>query len=252
MGLTAAVITWNEERNIERCLQGLAFADEIVVVDSLSTDRTVEIARRFTDKIVPREFSGFSEQKTAALELASQEWALFVDADEVVTERLATAIQDAMADGRFDAYRIPRLTGFLGREMRHCGWYPDYQLRLARREKARFPERLVHETMVIDGPVGTLKPDLLHNSYPNMEEYARKMVLYAKAAAQQKRRDGCRFGFADLIFKPGLAFVKMYVVKQGFRDGLRGFVLSVLTACSTALRYAMLLELDRDERGKPR
>ena len=262
MGLSVLVITRNEESNIERCLQGLAFADEIIVVDSFSTDRTVEIAKRYTDKVTQRQFRGFSEQKSAALGLATQEWVLSVDADEVVTEKLAAAIQDAIGDSlpfqgragerskvnrKCDGYRIPRLTTFLGREMRHCGWYPDCQLRLARRDKAAFPSRLVHETMVVDGPVGTLEPDLVHHSYPSLAEYVRKMVLYAQAAARQKQLDGRRFRPVDPLFKPGFAFLKMYVWKQGFRDGLHGLVLSVLTACSTALRYAMLWELGRRE-----
>ncbi len=245
MGLTACVITLDEERNIARCLESLSFADEIVVVDSFSTDRTVELARRFTDRIVRREFVGYSEQKNAALELATQEWVLIVDADEVVTEELAAAVRCAIESDKFAGYRMPRLTEFLGREMRHCGWYPDFQMRLARREKAHFPTRLVHETMVVDGPVGSLRPDLTHHSYPSLADYTRKMVSYARAAAQQKQIDGGRFRLTDLMLRPGLAFVRMYIWKQGFRDGLHGLVLSVLTACSTALRYAMLWELDR-------
>jgi len=247
MGLSALVIAYNEEDNIERCLEGLAFADEIVVVDSFSTDRSVELAKRFTDKVVQREFRGFSEQKNAAIELATQDWVLFVDADEVVTEDLAAAIRDAIESDKFNGYRVPRRTTFLGREMRHCGWYPDHQLRLARKDKARFPARLVHETMVVEGTVGTLKPDLIHHSYPSLADYTRKMLLYARAAARQKQLDGRRFRVTDLLLKPGLSFVKMYVWEQGYRDGLHGFVLSVLTACSTALRYAMLWEFKRQE-----
>jgi len=250
MGLTACVITLDEELNIEGCLASLWFADEIVVVDSFSTDRTVEIARRFTDKIVQRELLGFSEQKNAALELATQEWVLFIDADEVVSEQLAAAIRDAVESDKFAGYRMPRLTTFVGREMRHCGWYPDHQLRLARRGKASFPARLVHETMVVDGPVGVLKPDLIHHSYPSLADYTRKMLLYSRAAARQKQLDGRRFSMTDLLVKPGLAFVKMYMWEQGFRDGLHGLVLSVLTACSTALRYAMLWEIESTEEGK--
>ncbi len=249
MSITACVITLNEEHNIEACLSGLAFADEIVLVDSLSTDGTVELARKFTDKIVLREFRGFSEQKTAALEMATGDWVLFVDADEVVTPELALAIIDAVASGRYDAYRMPRRTSFLGREIRYCGWYPDYQLRLVRREKARFPERLVHETMEIDGPIGSLKPALIHNCDPTLDDYFRKMVLYARAAAMQKQLDGRTFRIGDILFTPALRFLKMYVVKQGYRDGMHGLVLSVLTACSTALRYAMLWDLDKHGRA---
>ena len=247
MGVCAVVITLNEEATIERCLSSLSFADEIVVVDSHSTDLTVELARRFTDKVVLREFAGFSDQKTAALELANQEWVLFIDADEIVTDELAAAMREALVKGEFDAYRMPRLTSFLGREMRHCGWYPDYQVRLARKATVSFPPRLVHETMEVDGTVGTLKPDLIHFSYVTIDDYVRKMVPYARSAARQKFSEGRRFRASDLLFNPTLRFLKMYLLQQGFRDGLHGFVLSVLTACSSALRYAMLWEMSMRE-----
>lgn len=249
MSITACVITLNEEHNIEACLSGLAFADEIVLVDSLSTDATVELARKFTDKIVLREFKGFSEQKTAALEMATGDWVFFVDADEIVTPELALAITDAAASGRYEAYRMPRRTSFLGREMQYCGWYPDYQLRLVRRDKARFPERLVHERMDVDGPIGTLKPALIHNSYPTLDDYFRKMVIYARAAAMQKHLEGRAFRIRDVLFSPVIGFLRMYVVKQGYRDGIHGLMLSVLTACSTALRYATLWDIDKRGRA---
>lgn len=243
LGLSAVVITLNEEKNIERCLEALGFADEIVVLDSLSTDQTVAIARRYTDKISEREFTGYSEQKTAAMEMASQEWVLLVDADEVVPEDLAREITSTLASAECDGYWMPRSTYFLGKLIRHCGWYPDYQLRLARRSKARFPARLVHETLEVDDRCGKLKNALLHYSYPSMDEYARKMVSYARAGARQKMLDGGRFRLSDLVFRPALAFLRMYIMKQGFRDGLHGFLLCTLTACSTALRYAMLWEM---------
>ena len=243
VSISAAVITLNEEANIERCLRGLSFADEIVVVDSLSTDRTVEIAREFTDKVISREFTGFSDQKSAAMELAGSEWVLFIDADEVVGDKLGAEIRKAVQSEGFDGYWIPRATYFLGKRIRHCGWYPDYQLRLARKSKARYPERLVHETLEVQGPCGRLKNDLIHYSYKSMDDYARKMVSYARAAARQKTLEGRKFSLADLALNPGLTFLKMYVVKRGFLDGLHGFVLSVLTACSSAVRYAMLWEM---------
>ena len=137
MELSAVVITWNEEKNIERCLEALRFCDEIVVVDSMSTDRTVEIASRHTDKVSLREFTGFSDQKSAAVALASGDWVLAVDADEIVSTELAGEIRDVIRHPEFDAYRIPRLSYFLGKAIRRCGWYPDYQLRLVRREKAQ-------------------------------------------------------------------------------------------------------------------
>lgn len=249
MSLSAVVITCNEENNIERCLQSLTFADEIVVLDSFSTDRTVELARRYTENVTQREFAGFGEQWAAALALATREWVLVVAADEVVTDELANQVASAVERGDRDGYRMPRLTEFVGRKMRRCGWYPDYQLRLARRSKASFPDRLVHESMQVDGQIGTLSGDLLHYSYPDLDEYARKMAAYARAAARQKMREGRRFRITDLIFAPPFAFFKTYVLRQGFREGWHGFVLSLLIGASTALRYSMLWEMTRQERS---
>ena len=245
VGLSAVVITLNEEKNIDACLRGLAFADEIVVVDSFSTDRTVEIARQHTDKVSSRHFTGFSDQKSAAIELAQNDWILIVDADEVVTGDLAAEIQAAVKNGDCDAYRIPRLSYFLGRPIRHCGWYPDYQLRLARRGTAHFADRLVHETLETDRKCGTFKHDLIHYTYRDMDDVVRKTVSYSRAGALQKVRQGTRCRLSDLLFRPGLAFLKKYVLKQGFRDGLHGFILSGLGAYEVFLKYAILWDITR-------
>lgn len=245
MSISAVIITLNEEVHIERCLKSLQFADEIVVLDSYSTDRTVEIARKYTDKVSFREFRGFGEQKAAALDLASCEWLLFVDADEVVSEGMASEICEVIEHGSCDGYRSPRLTYFLGRAMRYCGWYPDYQLRLAKKCKARMPERLVHEHLEVDGIIGTLRSPLIHYSYANMAVYTRKMFHYARAAAEQKQREGRKSRLSDLLFRPCFTFVKMYLLKQGFRDGLHGFILSGLSASSVFLRYVMLWDMSR-------
>ena len=242
MKLSAVVITLNEEPNIERCLGSLGFADEIVVLDSFSTDRTVEIAGRFTDKVSQREFSGYSDQKNAAMEIASNEWVLIVDADEVVTAELAAEVRKAVESDKYVAYRMPRLTHFLGKPIRHCGWYPDYVTRLMRKSKARFADRLVHETPTVDGPIGALSSDLIHYSYRDLDDLGRKMIAYSRAAARQKLLDGERFSLGALVFAPGLTFLKKYIIKQGYRDGLRGFIVCALSQFGVFLRYAMLWE----------
>ncbi len=243
MALSAVVITYNEEKNIDRCLGALAFADEIVVLDSGSTDRTVEIARRHTSNVSSRPFTGFSDQKSAAIELAVGEWILLVDADEVVTAELSTEIQDAVRMGDFHAYRMPRRSYFLGRPIRGCGWYPDYQLRLARKDTARLEDRLVHETLEIKGKCGTLSNDLIHYSYEDMQDATRKTMHYSHAGALQKIADGDRFRLTDLLLRPGFAFLRKYIMKRGFVDGLHGFILSVLTAYSVFLKYAILWDM---------
>lgn len=249
MGLSAVIIVFNEEANIEECLQNLSFVDEIVIVDSFSTDRTLEIARKYTDKIVQREFKGFSDQRNAALELAQHEWVLIIDADEKVTDSLAVEIKDAISKGEYDSYKMPRLTWFCSKPIRHCGWYPDYQVRVVRKSKLSFPPRLVHEKILVDGSCGVLKNDLLHYSYRNTNDYTRKMVQYSRKAADQKILDGYKFRMSDLVFRPVLAFFKFYILRQGFRDGLHGFILSGLSASSIFLRYAMLWDKTRGKKG---
>jgi glycosyltransferase involved in cell wall biosynthesis len=248
MGLSALVITLNEEANIRECLEGLKFADEVIVVDCFSTDATVAIARECGARVEQREFKGYSDQRNYSISLATQEWILIVDADERVGAELGAEIRNAAEQAGHDAYRMPRLTEFLGRPMRRCGWYPDYQLRLARKSRVRMPDRLVHETLETDGSVGTLESDLLHFSYRTMEDYSRKMVAYARAAAKQKAADGRKFSWADLAFNPGLTFLKMYIVKGGCLEGIRGLMLSALTAASSALRYAYLWEYTDDKK----
>ena len=243
------MITHNEERNIESCLSSLRFADEIVVLDSFSTDRTVEIARAFTDKVSQREFKGFSDQKNAAIDLASNDWVFIVDADEVVSPELADEITSAVESDEFVAYRMPRLTYFIGKPIRHCGWYPDHIVRLARRSKSRFGDRLVHESLVVNGPIGMLSNDLVHYSYRDLDDMVRKIGQYSRAAARQKLSEGKRFRLSDLLIAPGLTFLKKYVLKQGYRDGMRGFMICALNQFSVFLRYAMLWELSvRKER----
>jgi glycosyltransferase involved in cell wall biosynthesis len=243
MGISALVLTYNDEQRIERCLRGVAFADELIVVDSFSTDRTVEIARRFGAVVSAREFTGFSDQWNAAIAQATQDWILIVGSDEVVPDELAAEIKEAVRSSHYAGYSMPRLTYFLGRPIRHCGWYPDYQLRLARRSVSRIPNRLVHETLEVEGKVGRLKNALMHYSFPTIESFCIKMVRYAKAAAQQKMVEGRRFRLADIVFTPGLTFLKMYVSKLGFLDGFRGLLVCALSSVSVLLRYATLWEL---------
>lgn len=250
MKISAVVITYNEEPNIERCLASLAFADEIVVLDSFSTDRTVEIARGFTNKVSQREFTGFSDQKNAALDLASNDWVLIVDADEVVTPELAAEIQQAARSDQFAAYRMPRLTHFLGKPIRHCGWYPDHVIKLFRRSKVHYPDRLVHETPDVDGSVGSLSRDLLHYTCRGMDDLCRKTVAYARAAARQKQQDGVCFRLDKLLFAPGLTFLKKYIAQQGIRDGMRGFIICAMNQVGVFLRYAMLWEISTRKDGE--
>lgn len=248
MGISALVLTYNEQDKIKQCLDGLSFADEIVVVDSFSTDSTVDIVKKYTDRVFQKKFEGFSSQWNMAIEQAREDWVFIVGADEVITQQLASQVLGAAESAEYDAYRMPRSTFFTGKRIRYCGWYPDYQLRLILREKANIPHRLVHETLVYDGPVGTLTSPIVHYSYDTVSDYCRKMVMYAKAAAEQKYKEGRSFHLADILLNPGHAFFKMYIANFGFMDGMHGLVLSGLTACSSLLRYAYLWELCRSKK----
>jgi len=248
MGISALVITADEEANIRDCLSCLQFADELIVVDSFSSDDTAKIARECGARVEQREFKGYSDQRNYCISLATQEWILIVDADERVSMELAEEIRTAVEKREYDAYRIPRLTEFLGKPMRRCGWYPDYQLRLIQRSKARVPDRLVHETLETEEPCGTLRNDLLHYSYRTVEDYSRKMVAYARAAARQKSIEGRKFSWGDSAFNPGLTFFKMYILKGGILAGVRGLTLCALSAGASVLRYAYLWELPNDKK----
>lgn len=245
-GLSVLVIARDEEANIERCLGSVAWADEIVLVDSGSTDRTVELARRFTPKVFVTEWRGYAATKAWGLERTSQPWVLWLDADEAVTPELAREMRDAIrSDADVSAYAMPRKSFFLGRFIRHCGWYPGYVTRLFRRDRARFCDRLVHEGLRVEGRVRRLRGDLLHDTYPTLEVAVGKLSQYASLAAEEMRRQGRRAGRLDLVVRPAFRFVHMYVWRLGFLDGLHGFVLCVLTSSYTFTKYAKLWEATR-------
>lgn len=258
--LSVILITKNEAHNIEACLRSVqGLADEIVVVDSGSSDGTVEIAQRLGARVsVTADWPGFGVQKGRALALATGEWVLSLDADERVGEALAAEIRrvvgapgGAGADTTGQAfvpgtagggatlagYELSRLSSFCGQWMRHGDWYPDRVLRLVRRGRARFTEDLVHERMVVDGPVGRLAGDLLHHTMTSLDDALDKMNRYTTGRALDRVRAGRRGSLAGALGHGLWAFVRSYVVKRGFLDGRLGFVLAVYIAEGTYYRY---------------
>ena len=243
MSLTVTVIAWNEEERLRDCLESVAWADEIIVVDAESTDKTVTLAREFTDKVWVRPWPGFAPQKNFALEQAAGEWILSLDADERVTRELAERIRRVMAEGGpADGYRIPRRNIFWGAWVRYGGLYPDYQLRLFRRTAGRFVEDAVHESVEVRGRVDTLAEALTHRSYRDLEDFVRRSNRYSTLAAADWRRRNRPVRIADLIAKPLGRFCTMYVMRRGFLDGWRGLVLAVLYAHYVFLRMAKAWE----------
>ena len=231
------MIAKNEEANIGPCLDALAFCDECIVVDAGSSDRTVELAQQKGARVVTHAWQGFGAQKNFALSLAQGDWVLSIDADERVSPALAGEIQRAIMEGRADGYEIPRLSSFVGRDMRHSGWFPDHVLRLFRRGKARFSDDLVHERVICDGTVARLTEQLAHHSVTRLEEAISRIDRYSTAGAEMLVAAGRRVSFADGITHGIWSFFRAYVLRLGFLDGREGFLLAVANAEGTYYRY---------------
>jgi glycosyltransferase involved in cell wall biosynthesis len=241
--LSVTVITYNEEARLRACLESVAWADEIVVVDAESADKTVTVAREFTDRIWVRPWPGFAAQKNFAIEQSRGEWILSLDADERVTPELARRIRAILADpGAADGFRIPRRNIFWGVWVRHGGLYPDDQLRLFRRAAGRFVAQGVHESVRVEGRVEALREPLLHASYRDLEDFVRRSNRYSTLAAADWLRQGRPVRRADLILRPLGRFVSMYIMHLGFLDGWRGLVLAILYAHYVFLRTAKCWE----------
>jgi glycosyltransferase involved in cell wall biosynthesis len=241
--VTATVITFNEAANIEAALASLGFADEIVVVDSESTDDTVAIARRFTDKVFVRPWPGYIAQKNFAAEQASHDWIFSLDADERVSPPLADEIRGLPAEDAVAGYRIPRVTFHLGRWLRSTDWYPDHQLRLYDRRRGRWAGRHVHESVRADGTVARLSGEILHYAYRDLSHHLQTMDRYTTLAARQLFEDGRRAGWWDLALHPPAAFLRNYLLRGGFRDGVPGLIVSAMNARYVGLKLAKLWEL---------
>jgi glycosyltransferase involved in cell wall biosynthesis len=243
--LSVIIICLNEQEKIRACLESVAWADEIVVCDSGSRDETLGISRQYTDRIFTDPWRGFGAHKNLALERATHPWVLSLDADERVTPALAGRIRDVLAgEAPADGYYIPRQNFFLGRWIRHGGWYPDYVLRLFRRARGRFRERAVHEAVEVNGRTGYLAEPLEHYTYDSVSAFVQRMDRYSGLAAEELRRAGVRLRPWDLLVRPFHAAVRMYLLKGGFRDGMPGLVLAGLYGAYTFAKYVKLWELE--------
>jgi len=246
--LSVVTIALNEERNIAECLASVHWADELIVVDSGSTDRTMELARQYTSKVLSVEWKGYGATKNYALDQAAGDWVLWLDADERVTPPLADEIKQVIAgNGETSGYSVARRAYFLGRWIKHCGWYPSRVTRLFRRTQGRFSENRVHEQLIVHGSVGALQNDLMHYTDPDLQHYFTKFNRYTSLAAEDMAASGKRFSLPDLLFRPSFLFVKMYFLRLGFLDGIHGFILSVVSAGYVFVKYAKLWELQRKQ-----
>ena len=242
--VTATVITRNESANLAAALESLRWADEIVVIDSESTDDTVAIARRYTDRVVVRPWPGYVAQKNFAAGQASHDWIFSLDADERVTPELAAEVRALLSEPPAAAgYRIPRVTFHCGRWIRSTDWYPDHQLRLYDRRRALWTGRHVHESVRADGPVARLRGEIQHYAYRDLAHHLQTMDRYTTLAARQMFEDGRRASWIDILVTPRLTFFRNYVLRGGFRDGMAGLVVSAMNAYYVGLKFAKLWEL---------
>lgn len=248
--VTVTVIAKNEAEALADALRSVSWADELIVIDSESTDDTVRIAREFTDRVYIRPWNGYIEQKNHAAGLAKNDWILSLDADERATPQLAEEIRSVLAsEPASSGYRMPRVSFYLGRWIRTTDMYPDYQLRLYDRRKAQWHGKYVHESVKTDGPVGYLTSELQHYPYRDISEHLIRMDRYTTLAAKQMHEQGARATRAQLRWHPKAAFLRNYLLKGGIRDGTRGLIISLLNSYYVFLKFAKLWELQ--EKARP-
>lgn len=239
MKISATIITHNEERNLPRAIESLRCADEIVVVDSGSTDRTLEIAEKLGARVVDSPWPGYAKQKNLAAEHATHDWILSIDADESLSEPLDGEILRLKRNGpEYDGYTVPRLAQYLGRWIRHSGWYPDRKIRLYNRQKAHWVGEYVHETVKVDGRVGALESNLLHFTCDSLSEHLKTMDGYTTLAAQQLVETGAKITWGRMVLEPPWTFFNTYVLKRGYLDGVEGLAIANMAALYNFVKYA--------------
>lgn len=243
--LSVTIITKNEEHNIERCLKSVQWADEIVVVDDGSTDRTPEICRRYTSKVIHSEWLGFGLLKRLAVDSATHDWIFSIDSDEEVSEALRLKIQNILKNPEYQGYRIKRVSFYLGKRIRFCGWQRDYQLRLFNRRYGNFNEKIVHESVRITGEVGKIEAPIFHYTYPTIHSHIERMNWYADLGLEKLITNKKSSSIAGAVVRGIAKFIKMYFFQRGFLDGKVGFVLCCNSAFGVYLKYMKLWEKKR-------
>lgn len=247
--LSVIIICKNEAEHIGRCLASVAWADEIIVLDSGSTDNTVAICKQYTTQVSVTDWPGFGPQKQRALETAKGDWVLSIDADEQVTSTLKDEILQAMLQTQTAGFEIPRLSSYCGKQIRHGGWWPDYVLRLFQRGRGHFSEDIVHERVIVDGHVKRLNAPLLHDAFTHPGEVLAKMNNYSTLGAKNLLANGKTTSLSQALLRSLWAFFRTYIVKAAFLDGLQGLMLSISNAEGTYYKYIKLLLLQNQRRS---
>ena len=254
MRISASIIVFNEEQNIKDLCETVSFCDEIVIVDSSSTDKTVEIASQYTDKIFQREFTGYKDKHEFADSKTTGDWILWIDADERITPELRRSIENLKNQSESDlpdGFRIARKTWYLGRWIKFSGWYPDYQMRLYRKSASHWDGVSPHETARVKGKVEKLDGEFLHYTKQDLSEHHRVVDRYTTLAAEYKIKHGEEVGAFGIFFNAIAAFIRTYILKQGFRDGIQGLIIAMMTAYSVFLKYAKVWEKNNVDQNLP-
>jgi len=241
--LSVIVITRNESQHIARCLTSVSWADEIIVLDSGSSDNTVEICRQFTNHVFSTDWPGFGPQKQRALEKAKHEWILSLDADEEITEALKLEIQQAIQQKNAQGFEIPRLSSYCGRQIKHGSWWPDYVLRLFRREAGQFTDDIVHERVVVKGTIQRLRKPILHEAFVDPEEVLHKINSYSSLGAEKLYQQGKTANLGTALIKGLWTFLRTYVLKASMLDGAEGLMLAISNAEGSYYKYLKLRHL---------
>ena len=243
--ISACVISFNEEKKIERCLKSLTWCDEIVLMDSFSTDRTLDIAKKYTDNIYQQEWLGYVSQRNFVREKATHPWILYLDSDEEVSPQLREEILEHMEKGNepYVGYEFPRIVYFLGKWIRHGEWYPDVKLRLFKRDFGRTEGIEPHDKVVVSGPVKRLKGPVFHYTYGEISDQLRTLNSFSSISAQQRFVQDRRFMGIDLLLHPFFRFLKGYFLKRGFMDGTHGFIIAISCSFAAFAKYAKHWEL---------
>jgi len=251
--ISACIITLNEQDNIRDCLESIKWVDEIVVVDALSSDRTADICRQYTDEVVRRPWAGHVAQKNYALSLAAHDWVLCLDADERVSERLRDEIRRELdnKDVEWDGFYFPRQTFYLGRWIKHGGWYPDYKLRLFRKSKGEWTGVDPHDRVRLNGRAKHLRSPLQHYTYRDIAHHITLMNRYTDISAGQKDAAGIAFPLLHMLLNPIVKFMKTFLIRRGFLDGVPGLVIAISGSFYVFLKYAKLWEMRRVRRPDP-
>jgi glycosyltransferase involved in cell wall biosynthesis len=243
--ISACIITFNEEHNLRRCLDSVTWCHEIVVLDSFSTDKTVDIAREYTDRVFQKEWQGYIHQRNSIRDMATGEWVLFLDADEEVSDRMREQILEELGGGANGAvgYSFPRLVYYLGKWIRHGEWYPDKKLRLFVRERGVSGGEEPHDMVIVDGPVKTLSGEIFHYTYDSISHHVAQMNRFSQISAEAKFKAGKQFRWFDFLWRPPFRFFKSYVIKLGVLDGWHGMLIASVSAFGVMVKYAKLREL---------